>query len=640
MKLSPQELSELREQVRREYRLSYNTIVKKRMQFRRQDELLNGIADQEKIDMKTLFYTLYAKMAVVWSDDLMVKWEPRQQSGNIQSSNLNKLSRFDYDEMQWPIITYETQLNRFMRWVWIRLQTWWDSVKKVPLWQVMDTRTWVPDPRWWFRPEGFRYHWFELSDYKYNLTAQEWFDESVIDRATVSESPETILTRVYAQKQADLFPSTDWLQAGEDNGEIALYYHMTRWKGKPVFTVWTNNIWDLAKYEEIVPVYEEEKKDNRNIPLPVVLNYFCPRKWDPFGTSLTDLIQAPHRYKNIMANLMFIREKDLALGDDVLYDTNVIKNKNDLSTPTLSRKFIGADGTMWPIQNAVAPIPKNPSSNSTYSFMDSLDSIVQTASWVDARALWITWGSNVTLGEAQQIQANNNVKALFEIRINNEWEKQFWRLWHRAYRGNFQDADKKIIRVSNPLGAQNIEFTKEDILSESDPDLRIESKTELQNKKQQNIANLTPLLYAAINNPAKSQIARTMAERKLYELCDVSTEEQYMYVTPSWEELDAMWKLPLLNNNDPDGIAIDPDEMTADHMTYISIFSQALPTPATKAAIEARKQALIQTWRIGLQQGATQQGWMQQSAQNLALQNANQQNQNQSNIQSREAIAP
>lgn len=70
------------------------------MQFRRQDELLNGIADQEKIDMKTLFYTLYAKMAVVWSDDLMVKWEPRQQSGNIQSSNLNKLSRFDYDEMQ------------------------------------------------------------------------------------------------------------------------------------------------------------------------------------------------------------------------------------------------------------------------------------------------------------------------------------------------------------------------------------------------------------------------------------------------------------------------------------------------------------------------------------------------------------
>lgn len=47
-----------------------------------------------------------------------------------------------------------------------------------------------------------------------------------------------------------------------------------------------------------------------------------------------------------MANLMFIREKDLALGDDVLYDTNVIKNKNDLSTPTLSRKFIGADGTM------------------------------------------------------------------------------------------------------------------------------------------------------------------------------------------------------------------------------------------------------------------------------------------------------
>ena len=111
--------------------------------------------------------------------------------------------------------------------------------------------------------------------------------------------------------------------------------------------------------------------------------------------------------------------------------------------------------------------------------------------------------------------------------------------------------------MSNPLGAQNIEFTKEDILSESDPDLRIESKTELQNKKQQNIANLTPLLYAAINNPAKSQIARTMAERKLYELCDVSTEEQYMYVTPSWEELDGfpvIMRVPVLwGDMDPMG---------------------------------------------------------------------------------------
>lgn len=97
-----------------------------------------------------------------------------------------------------------------------------------------------------------------------------------------------------------------------------------------------------------------------------------------------------------------------------------------------------------------------------------------------------------------------------------------------------------------------------------------------------------------MQNPAKSEISRTMAERKLYELNDVTPDEQFIFVNPSWEELDARDKLPLLNNNDPDGVKVSPDELDADQMTYITIFQQALPTPATKAAIEARKQILIQ----------------------------------------------
>ena len=86
-----------------------------------------------------------------------------------------------------------------------------------------------------------------------------------------------------------------------------------------------------------------------------------------------------------MANLSFIREKDMALGDDVIFDQNIIKNQNDIAVPTLARKFIPADGTLGNIQNAVSIIPKNPTSNSTYNFMDKLDSIVQLASGVDAR---------------------------------------------------------------------------------------------------------------------------------------------------------------------------------------------------------------------------------------------------------------
>ena len=636
MALSEKEITTLREQVRREYQLSFNTIVKKRMQFRRQDELLNGIVDQDKIDTKTLFYTLYSKMALVYSDDVQVKFEPRQMSGVQQSHNLNKLARYDYDEMDMGVQTYEVQLNRFMRGVGIRLMTGWDDVRQVPTWQVMDTRTWVPDPRGWFDPKGFRYHGFELSEFKYNLREEDGFFD--VDKCTVAESPETVLNRVYAQKAANLFPATDQLlQTDSENAEIAVYYHMTRFNGNPVFTVWGNNIGTLIKYEEIKPVYSEEKKDVLEIPFPVVLNYFYPRKGDPFGTSLADLVQVPHRYKNVLANLMFIREKDLALGDDVIYDTNVIKNKNDLSTPTLSRKFIGADGSMGNIGNAVSIIPKNPSSGATYSFMDKLDSMVSLASGMDARQMGISGGANVTLGEAQQIQANNNVKSLFEIRINSQGEKQFWKLWYRAYRENFGSGEKKVIRVTNSLGSQNIEFEKEDILGTADPDVKVVSKTELANERAQKIANLTPLLIATMNNPAKPAIARAMAERKLYELNDVTEDEQFVYVPPSWEELDARDKLPLLNWNDPDGVKIAPEEMGADHMTYITVFGQALPTPATKAAIEARKRALIMQGINGMNQQPAQEG-TGQAAQNMMLQNANSANQQASQIQTRQNV--
>lgn len=99
-----------------------------------------------------------------------------------------------------------------------------------------------------------------------------------MDKLTVSESPETILTRVKEQQAANLFSATDGLEMDASNPEKAVYYHMTTWKGKKCFTAWGNNIETLIKYEIIEPIYEEEKKDYRKIPYPVVMNHFMPKK--------------------------------------------------------------------------------------------------------------------------------------------------------------------------------------------------------------------------------------------------------------------------------------------------------------------------------------------------------------------------
>lgn len=98
------------------------------------------------------------------------------------------------------------------------------------------------------------------------------------------------------------------------------------------------------KVQEVLPVYKEEKENPEIIPFPVNLKYFFPEVGNPYGISLVDLIMDKHKYKNVLANLMFLKEKDVALGDDVIFDTNIIKNPNDLVRPTMNKKFIGADG--------------------------------------------------------------------------------------------------------------------------------------------------------------------------------------------------------------------------------------------------------------------------------------------------------
>lgn len=128
-----------------------------------------------------------------------------------------------------------------------------------------------------------------------------------------------------------------------------VYHHYTIIEGKKYLVSLGDQRRTIIRCEEIEPTTKEEKKNPDLVPFPVVTWYFSPQHGNPYGNSVLDLLQDKHRYKNIMANLMFIREKDSALGDDVLYDTNVIKNRNDLATPTLGKKFIGVDGSMGSI---------------------------------------------------------------------------------------------------------------------------------------------------------------------------------------------------------------------------------------------------------------------------------------------------
>lgn len=347
-------------------------------------------------------------------------------------------------------------------------------------------------------------------------------------------------------------------------------------------------------FREFEAVFEEEKENPLLIPLPVNVTYFIPDPYNPFGISLADLVQAPHKFKNILANLMFVKEKDQALGDDFLFDTNVIKNPNDLTKPSITRKGIGADGRKGSLAGAVAIIPKNPASPSNYNFIDLLDRVTAFATGQDARQMGIQGSGNVTLGEAQQLQANANLLTQYLNNIEQVGEKNFWKLWLRSYRENFGKAEKKVVKVTDAFGSKNVEFTKKDFITENDPDVKITSASDEEAKNAQARVNLAPVLMQVSANPEYSSFSRNAAMRKLLTINGLSEEESEVFCPQTYEEIDALAKLELINAGEPLGAKIDPENVeNVDHNVYLQIFKRAVDNEVKFAAINARKEMII-----------------------------------------------
>lgn len=226
----------------------------------------------------------------------------------------------------------------------------WNEYTMSPTVIAVDTRSWIPDVNGWFNPTEFRYHGFEMIKNKTDITeANGYFN---CDKITSEISPEQYLTKSREQLASILNPM---FEEQGDNGTCGIYTHMStfcpedeeneyneRKKARKYIATLANNRTTLISFERIEATCEAEEKNPDLIQFPVSLNYLSPKPGDPYGTCVPDLSQDKHRYINVMANLMYIKEKNMALGDDYIYNPEQIKNGNDLIAPTLGAKYIPA----------------------------------------------------------------------------------------------------------------------------------------------------------------------------------------------------------------------------------------------------------------------------------------------------------
>ena len=354
--LSQEDLDKLLAQVDREYQEWFDYVVNKRNQYRDRVIRWNKQAkDPNKININMIANAEDVLIASSYTDWLTVNFASADGWMSAEKAdNLNYMAEFDNNDQDYQQLYYQKEQDRYFFWVWIRYRYGWDDVKKMPKFMVINPLSWIPDPipsqTWAFDWSWYRFHGFEFTTTIMDLIADWSYDKEQLDKVVWAYfSPETEQNWVaYASAYNYVMPTCcDDLKT---NFSLDVYHHFTNFNKKKYVVTLTNARRTVLRVKELKPVLKEEKENNSMVEFPIILNYWKPRRNDPFGESICDKLDDKQIAKTILFNLNIIKAKKEALGGDFIWNSRLIKNKDDILKPTTNGRTIFVD-TMENLQN-------------------------------------------------------------------------------------------------------------------------------------------------------------------------------------------------------------------------------------------------------------------------------------------------
>ena len=108
------------------------------------------------------------------------------------------------------------------------------------------------------------------------------------------------------------------------------------------------------------------------IEFPIILNYWKPRRNDPFGESVCDKLDDKQIAKTILFNLNIIKAKKEALGGDFIWNSRLIKNREDILKPTTNGRNIFVD-TVENLANVGMELPRSQIKADSINMIQALD---------------------------------------------------------------------------------------------------------------------------------------------------------------------------------------------------------------------------------------------------------------------------
>jgi len=566
------------EQIKAEYKLSYDYLKPKWEEWALRLTLYNNQKrDKDAIGDPLLFSTHQTVLASLYTDKLSSLFVPREEGDVDAAENINHLAKYDFSDMGKDELDYEWDWDASFFGRALCLFMEFNRQMKVPLPEIIDVMTFLRDPRA-KSVNGDRKgrNRARFCGREVRLTKQEmedagvYFDLNALDyskgSSTESQVDQNRARRAAAQGLAD---PRNFNPSKGDNQEHRLLEWFTIWKGKRVFVTLGNEQSTVVRYHELSSIF-----------IPIIDRAMYPISHDWDGVSVPDIVEDKQRARAVIQNLG-LKGIKANLHPMYLYDTNRIKNRFDLDFGF--NKHIPVDGDT---NGAMTPVQRSHIGTDADWILKMMDVAAQKATATPDMAQGMQNQQDRPLGETQIVEGNKDRRYSLTAKVFGWSEKRFWQQWYSLYKTHFQAGiDKKMVRIRGALGTKFRPFTRENIITEVDPDIEIESKAVADAERMMKLQIWNNYLGVVVSDPTSN---KRYALRKLGRLAGLDNDELDILLPPTIDEMKSDDENKLLNVNK----IAEVDENDDDNV-HLEIHNKAADTSAKYAHIQAHKRAMM-----------------------------------------------
>ena len=581
-KITPDDQRRIILQIEKEWQLCWSYNAAKRKINLARLQLYNNQRRQQNTFGDPLMFTIFNTIhASLWDDRLAVSWEGRGGQGDEDvEENLNSLSTFDYDVMHKAELDYDWNWDAEFFGRGLLMLNDFDRTRGIqaPVPEVIDASTWIRDPRatsvngdmrgrgamrFGGREIGLSYwemkkhpDYFNLKSLRKSKEIKSTTDEMRAARRTAQGLEN------FAQKEEEL--------GKYDNYEFRLVEWVTHIKGQKYLVTLGNN--------RSLVVRLRKMRNQREWPIIDRPLYPISHDWD--GVSIPDLTEDKQRFRAMLLNLTGVAAKSDVMPT-YAFDRTKIKNQNDLNFRT--NKFIPVDGST---RDALTPVTKPTIHQYVNGIMDILDAAAQRATATPEIQQGVQSKEKRTLGELELVAAKVDTRYSMSAKLYGISEAKFWRQWYRLYKQHFKDKiDEKIIRIQGATAPMWRPLMRDNIISQVDPDVKIESKVISEAKRVREQQSYTGFATVVLQDPDTN---RRFVLKRMSKLQGMSKEETDLMFPPNVDELQAEDENAVLNEGKLPEINVQDN-----HQTHIWIHSKAKQTPHMLAHIRRHKKLMV-----------------------------------------------